>query len=1072
MKPLAPLLLALAAALPLPAAHQRIYMLGNSLTDDILYDGFAAIVNNGGHSLTQGSFRIPGAPINWLWNNPTGGFVHSPFNRYPEAFANYPWDVVTLQPFATYSNELQHARYFAQSLRGDVTFGPGIPQPGTPTGISPQAKIFIYAQWPGQMPDTWRSADWLAQTTTNVQRGAFYYESFVNDLRAAEPATTIRLIPAGHVFHEIYQLTRAGRIPGITRQGDLMEDSTHLNDRGSYVPALTFYSVIYGADPRGMVAPPLYQLTPEQATIIQNAVWKVVSRHPQTGITNGLVITTPSLPDWVEGQFKSHTLNAAQANGAVTWSLAPGSTLPPGLSLSSTGVLSGSVTTIGNYDFVARATDSGGGVSERDFILFVISANPPTAVTNLPVAPYGASFSMQIPHTGGVGDVTWSIVKNDLPHGLTLESNGRLQGTPLSIQGTFTPTVRLEDSIGGVSEAALPITVGPPEPATLIVGPTTTAPVINGTLNESLWSFPHTANRRIQGNVNNSVSFGVRHDATAVYFGIRVEDTVVRPADDAVHLFLDGFHDREAVYNADDRHFTIRPDGTISERNSRGSGVTAAAQIRAGGYDVEIRVPFSNLGRTPDGQSLSLGFDLGVADVDAPEGPSAYQVWLGTDRVAPTPATMGNLVLAAGPVTANLLVNPGFDSALNSLSFPGRATTARAGQGWNVDGVFSRPFGMIDNLGYGFPTRAIVASGQQRGTNAYQVIANHRAATGAGMLRFDVRMADADIAYRLFAYNGSDETVTSLMGTETQQHPARGGTPTATLLSGTLGSVPASLTWREVAIPVDFGAGYDYYVLAFSSPGGPDVPLESRIDNVQLGTLATQQSVPLSATPPSLSIQALQNAGAEGGAPLIFRITRSPAGPEAVAVNLSTGGSATAGADYLLPDPLFIPGRAATVEFSLAPIHDHVAEGTETLSLSLAAGTGYTVGSPSLASGTIADHPRDQWFFQNVAAGAIDWTADPDGDGVSNLLEYALGTNPLAPTSAPEAELAGDALTLAYLRARADVLYQVETSTDLAAWTTAGVNQDDAAVGEVAVASVPLQPATPRRFLRLRVQAP
>lgn len=1072
MKSPTALLLALAAALPLPAAHQRIYMIGNSLTDDVLYHGFAGIVANGGHTLTQGSFRIPGAPINWIWNNPTGGFVHSPYGRYPEAFANYTWDAVTLQPFATYANELQHARYFAQSLRGDVTFGPGVPQPGTPTGISPQARIFIYAQWPSSMPDTWHSAAWLAQSLTG-SRSAFYYESFVADFRAAEPATTIRLIPAGHVFHELHQLTRAGRLPGITRQGDFMEDPTHLNDRGSYIPALIFYTVIYGADPRGMVCPPTYPLTAEQAAIIQDAVWKVVTRHPQTGLADGLVITTPSLPDCVEGAAYGTTLTAAQANGAITWSIAPGSSLPPGLALSPGGVVSGVPTEVGTFDFVARATDTAGGVADRDFIFFVLANDPPVvSSTSLPTASYGGHYDVRLAHTDGVGAGSWSIVRNDLPHGLTLESDGRLHGAALSIQGTFTPTFQVEDSRGATGQRALSLSVGPPEPATLIIGPTTQAPVIDGLLGETLWSFPHAANRRIQGDVNNAVAFGVRHDDAAVYFGIRVEDTVVIPAEDAVHLFIDGFHDREAVYNADDRHFVIRADGTLTERNGRGPGVTAAAQIRAGGYDVEVRVPFANLERTPDGQSISLGFDLGVADVDAPGGPSAYQVWLGTDRGAPSPATMGNLVLAAGPVTSNLLVNPGFDSALIAPSFPGRATAARAGQGWIVDGVFSRPFGMIDNLGYGYPTRAIVVSGATRGTNAYQVIADHRASTGPGMLRFDMRMADDDVAYRLFAYNGSAEAVTAAMGTESQQHPARGGTPTATLLSGDLASVPPSLTWREVAIPVDFGAGHDYYVLAFSSPGGPDVPLESRIDNVHLGTLAAQQSVPLSATPPTLVIEALQDVGVEGGAPLVFQITRSPVGPEAVAVDLVTGGSATAGADYLLPDPLFIPGRAASVEFALAPIHDHIAEGTETLSLSLVVGSGYTVGSPSLAAGTIEDHPRDGWFFENVAAGVIDWTADPDGDGVSNLLEYALGTDPLAPSPAPEVELAGDALSLAYLRARADLLYLVETSTDLSGWTTLGVDQDDVSVGEVAVASVPLEPTSPRRFLRLRVQTP
>src|SRR5690606_2209815 len=97
--------------------------------------------------------------------------------------ANHTWDAVTLQPFSTYNVELTHARYFAQSLRGQGTFGPGVPQVGTPTGISPDATVYIYSEWPGQMPETWRSALWLDSTTS--QRGAFFYNQFVNELSAA-----------------------------------------------------------------------------------------------------------------------------------------------------------------------------------------------------------------------------------------------------------------------------------------------------------------------------------------------------------------------------------------------------------------------------------------------------------------------------------------------------------------------------------------------------------------------------------------------------------------------------------------------------------------------------------------------------------------------------------------------------------------------------------------------------------------------------------------------------------------------------------------------------------------------
>lgn len=826
--------LALATVAP-ASTHLRVYMLGNSLTDDILYNGFTNLVTQAGDSVTLGSQRIPGASIQWLWNNPASGFTASPFSFYPNAFANHTWDVVTLQPFSGFTNELAHARHFSTAVRGLSTFGPGTPAAGTPTGISPDATLFIYAQWPSNLLAGWNPAVWLANDPANRDTAA-YYHAFVRDLRTLEAPAPAFLIPVGHVFHELHALTRAGRIPGVVQHGDWMQDGIHLNDRGSYVAGLTFASTLYRRDPRGSPVPAPYPVSAAQAAVIQAAVWRVISNHPLTGIPTGLVVTTPSLPDALAGAPYTTTLAAELNAGAVTWSVAAG-TLPAGLTLAADGSLSGTATVPGVYDVTLRATD-GTQTAERAYILFVLSNNPPRLTTGaLPEARVGTPFRVALQHTGGFGAVSWQVLAGDLPLGLTLAPSGVLSGTPLSAEGLYVFTVRATDAVGATATEQRAILLGPPENGTISIGPAAAPPTTDGDTGDGAWPawLPFTA--VLEPGVAPAAAFSTTWEPAALHIAARVPDDDIRDADDAVHILIDALHDREAVFNADDRQFIVRPDGAWSELNGRTTGVTVAVGRIAGGWSVEARIPLEHLGLAPAGRSLAVGFDIAVVDVDTASAAPAIAARFGTDPRAATPASMGNLALRAGPVARDLLVNGDFSNTnLVRPPFPARAVPSMAGQGWVANGVPSRTFSRVDATGYGLPDHAIEPYGDTA-VCLYQVIRDNRASTGRGHLRFDARYASPGITYRLFAYNGTDTEIAARMGVQSQQHPANGGTPDATLLAGTLASLPFEAAWREVSIPVDFGPGYDMYILAFSAPNA-GVSVDARIDNVALGATA------------------------------------------------------------------------------------------------------------------------------------------------------------------------------------------------------------------------------------------
>ena len=110
--------------------------------------------------------------------------------------------------------------------------------------------------------------------------------------------------------------------------------------------------------------------------------------------------------------------------------------------------------------------------------------------------------------------------------------------------------------------------------------------------------------------------------------------------------------------------------------------------------------------------------------------------------------------------------------------------------------------------------------------------------------------------------------------------------------------------------------------------------------------------------------------------------------------------------------------------------------------------------------------------------------ADPDGDGICNLLEYALNLDPLAAnTSGLPVVTAGTQggitnLTLTYTKVKAatDLTYVVEVSADLVTWNSgSGYTTDVAVVDQGGTQRVTTRdlmgvtPATPRLFMRLRV---
>lgn len=89
------------------------------------------------------------------------------------------------------------------------------------------------------------------------------------------------------------------------------------------------------------------------------------------------VITTPTLPAGTVGVAYSQTI-AATGTGTITRAVVSG-TLPPGLSLAPTGVLSGTPTSAGGYGFTVRATNSFGYVEVTYYLIIAAAGTAPVA---------------------------------------------------------------------------------------------------------------------------------------------------------------------------------------------------------------------------------------------------------------------------------------------------------------------------------------------------------------------------------------------------------------------------------------------------------------------------------------------------------------------------------------------------------------------------------------------------------------------------------------------------------------------------------------------------------------------
>ncbi|QWP75684.1 putative Ig domain-containing protein [Lysobacter sp. K5869] len=349
-------------------------------------------------------------------------------------------------------------------------------------GVAP----YVFSHVSGTLP-TGMSFSGGAFTGTPTRRGSFTVNIGVTDSTTPTPLTTTKsytfTVPNTPPVISPAVLPTAGRTVAYSRS---------LSSTGGVAPYTYTVESGFGVLPPGLS---LAANGTVSGTPTTNGVYtfRVRSKDSSTS-TDGsdnfsvkdisltvidpptIVVNPATLPGATAAVAYSQTFTATGGTSPYTFSIDAGGTLPAGVSLSA-GVLSGTPTAVGTFNFTVRATDANGFSGPRAYSLVVAPPVIVIAPGSLPNAAVGAAYSQTLSASGGNGTYSFSGTP---PPGLTLSTAGVLSGTPTA-GGTLTFTVTAADS--GTTGPAAPysgsktynLTIAPPTvnlPATTLANGT------------------------------------------------------------------------------------------------------------------------------------------------------------------------------------------------------------------------------------------------------------------------------------------------------------------------------------------------------------------------------------------------------------------------------------------------------------------------------------------------------------------------------------------------------------------------------------------------------------------------
>jgi uncharacterized protein (TIGR03437 family) len=186
-----------------------------------------------------------------------------------------------------------------------------------------------------------------------------------------------------------------------------------------------------------------------------------------------LSISSAALPSGTVGVPYSQALGATGGLQPYSWSLITAGTLPQGLSLSASGIVSGTTATPGSLMFGVRVTDTAGAMATATASLTIQPAPLNLTTQTLPSGMMGVDYpQQQLTAVGGVAPYTWALASgSSLPMGMMLSSSGVVSGVP-SVAGPFSVKVTVTDQAKTQASTTLMLTIRVPSPDLILTSST------------------------------------------------------------------------------------------------------------------------------------------------------------------------------------------------------------------------------------------------------------------------------------------------------------------------------------------------------------------------------------------------------------------------------------------------------------------------------------------------------------------------------------------------------------------------------------------------------------------------